>query len=130
MYCPQCRSEYREEITVCKECGVALVAALEPETAEIEDLDIAVTVTDEETAYIIRGYLESEGIPCQIENVTFHAAPSEGLTRVRLWTKKVDVSRVRRLLDEHEDYNLCSHCGHIADPKDRFCDFCGEKFEN
>ena len=31
---------------------------------EIEDIEIACTIMQEENAYIIRGFLENEGIPC------------------------------------------------------------------
>lgn len=130
-YCPQCKDEFREEIKVCPECEVALVAALPKEIEpEMEDLEVACTIPEEQTAYIIRGYLESEGIPCQMENVTFHAAPGGALTRVRLWVKKTDVPRTRKLMEDHEEFNYCSSCGHVAAAQDAACDFCGEPFEN
>jgi hypothetical protein len=33
MYCPTCRTEYREGFSTCADCGDELVATLEPETA-------------------------------------------------------------------------------------------------
>lgn len=129
-FCPKCKGEFREGIALCKECNVALVESLENEEDEIEELDVACNVIEEENAYIIRGFLESEGIPCQIENVTFHAAPGGALTKVRLWTKKEDLEKARRLIDEHEKFNYCSSCGHVAAIRDDVCDFCGEKFED
>ena len=33
MYCPNCEAEYNTGITVCKDCDIALVDQLTPETA-------------------------------------------------------------------------------------------------
>jgi len=89
------------------------------------------TVSSESNAYIIRGFLESEDVPCQLENASFHAgpAPVEGLTLVRLWIRKEDVDRGRQLIEEHEDFTICSACGHVAGAQDTKCDFCGEAFD-
>ncbi len=131
-YCPKCRGEFREEIKICGECGVSLVEFLKEDdsTVDIEELEVVCSVVEEENAYIIRGFLENEGIPCQLENLTFHAAPGGALSKVRLWTKKEDAEKARRMIDEHEKFNYCSSCGHVAQAKDTVCDFCGETFED
>ena len=97
---------------------------------EMENLEIVCTVTQEEDAYILRGFLENEGIPCQLENVSFHAAPAPagGLTKVRLWILKEDIEKARALIADHEKYETCSNCGHVAGENDKVCDFCGESF--
>ncbi len=130
-YCPKCHEEFRENIKVCGECGVSLVERLDDDKneVEIEELEVVCNVIEEENAYIIQGFLVSEGIPCQLENVTFHAAPGGALTKVRLWTKKEDAGKARILIEEHEHFNFCSSCGHVALAQDTICDFCGEKFE-
>ena len=127
-YCPNCRGEFREGIGVCGECKVSLVESLDDEN-EIEELEVVCNVVQEENAYIIQGFLLSEGIPCQIENATFHAAPTGAMTEVRLWTKKTDAKQARTLIEEHEQTNVCSSCGHVALAKDTECDFCNEKFD-
>jgi recombinational DNA repair protein RecR len=98
---------------------------------ETEDLEIAYTVLQEEDAYILRGFLENEGIPCQLENLVFHAEPIPvaGLTKVRLWTKKSDVERARKLIQEREQSATCSACGHVVMTEDASCDFCGEPLQ-
>ena len=128
-FCPTCRQEFIAEIKFCKNCDVELVDQLEP--IGTEDLEILCTVYQEENAYIIRGFLENEGIPCQLENIVFHAEPIPvaGLTRVRLWTKKTDVEQAKNLMEEHERFNVCSSCGHVVLKDDLACDFCGESFE-
>ncbi len=96
---------------------------------EIEDLEIVCTVLQEENAYILRGFLENEGIPCQLENVSFHAIPAGELTKVKLWTKKSDVDKARKMIQEHEQFSVCSSCRHVVLAEDTSCDFCGETLE-
>lgn len=40
MFCPQCRSEYREGFTRCENCDVPLVAMLPPEPGDPSDRDL------------------------------------------------------------------------------------------
>lgn len=128
-FCPECREEFRPEIKTCSACDVGLVDRLE--APGDPDLEVACTFLDEEAAFIVRGFLESEGLPCQLENLSFHATPALGgeLTKVRLWVRKEDVETVRGLIDEHEQLNHCSSCGHVATGSDEVCDFCGEAFD-
>ena len=130
-YCPECRGEFRSEMATCPECEVTLQEKLADDPVKEETLGVALTVTQEENAYIIRGFLESEGIPCQLENVSFHAGPAPvgELTKVRLWTKKEDVEFVRHLVEDHENFATCSDCGHVASAEDTTCDFCGGEFD-
>ncbi len=118
-------------MTTCPECEVNLQETLADDLDKEETLGVAVTVVQEENAYIIRGFLESEGIPCQLENVSFHAGPAPvgELTKVRLWTKKEDIEFVRHLIKDHETFATCSACGHVASAEDTACDFCGGEFD-
>ncbi|MEO8197621.1 MAG: hypothetical protein ABI689_12980 [Thermoanaerobaculia bacterium] len=40
MFCPRCRSEYREGFTRCENCDVPLVATLPPEAGDPSDRDL------------------------------------------------------------------------------------------
>jgi hypothetical protein len=79
MFCPKCEQEFPELAVIC-------------------------IILNEATAYIIRGFLENENIPCQLENISFHAepAPFSDLMKDRLWAKKEDVKRARKLLEERQ----------------------------
>ena len=86
------------------------------------------TVLNEAKAYIMRGFLESEGIPCQLENISFHAepAPVADLMKVRLWTLREDMERARILLEERESIQICSICEAEVAGQDKVCPQCGE----
>ena len=79
----------------------------------------------------MRDFLESEGIPCKLENVSFHAepAPVVDLMKVRLWTLKEDAEQVRRLLQERESVQVCSGYAKEVDAQDEICPHCGERLE-
>jgi hypothetical protein len=59
------------------------------------------TILYEFNAYIIRGFLENENIPCQFKNISFYAraTPIADLLKVCLWAKKEDVRHARKLLE-------------------------------
>ena len=63
MFCPQCRTEYREGFDTCTDCGVPLVPELQPEPApeylEFEEILISLSGSD---IAMIKSLLESEGI--------------------------------------------------------------------
>jgi len=125
--CPECDEQFPDTHSLCPECSVELV----PWVAEKEapDLVILCTVLNEAKAHIMRGFLESEGIPCQLENISFHAepAPVSDLMRVRLWTLREDVEQARQLLEEPESIQICSVCETELIDQDEVCPHCGER---
>jgi hypothetical protein len=74
MYCPQCKSEYREGITACAECQTPLVEILPEDEEEFEEEDSGVKVLLETThptdldPLIVR--LEERGIPYALQSGT------------------------------------------------------------
>jgi len=65
MYCPRCRQEYREGISICRECRVALVPALaDPghDEPEWRDLVTVLETNDRDLLVVIQSLLESNGV--------------------------------------------------------------------
>ena len=127
LFCPECEEKYSDTITTCWDCNVELVVSLKE--AKFPELAIVCTILNESTAHIVKGFLENENIPCQLENVSFHAgpAPVADLMKVRLWSKKQDIERARKLLAELEDIQVCSSCETEVNYQDKICSHCGEK---
>ena len=127
MFCPECEKEFPGTTPTCSDCNVELVSSLKED--EFPELAVICTILNEATAYIIRGFLENENIPCQLENISFHAgaAPVADLMKVRLWAKKEDVKRARKLLEERQGIQVCSSCETEVNPEDEVCSHCREK---
>ena len=125
--CPKCDEKFSDTSSSCPACNTEFVSSAEQEP----DLVVLCTVLNEAKAYIMQGFLESEGIPCQLENISFHAgpAPVADLTKVRLWTLREDAGRARSLLEERENIQLCSACGTEVVEQDEVCPHCGEQLE-
>ena len=66
MWCPKCKSEYREGFTVCSECGSALVAELTKEAPVFEP--VFLTTTEAETAWELPELLQRAGIACYLKS--------------------------------------------------------------
>jgi predicted amidophosphoribosyltransferase len=127
--CSRCNKKFSDTYSLCPDCNGDLVSL--EEQNEAPDLAILCTVLDEAKAYIMRGFLESEGVPCQLENISFHAepAPVADLMQVRLWTLREDLERARLLLEERETIQICSACGEEVEDRDEVCQHCGERLE-
>ena len=127
--CPKCNKKLLNTHLGCPVCNIDLVTSTKQK--KIPDLVILCTVLNEAKAHIMRGFLESEGIPCQLENISFHAepAPVADLMKVRLWTLKEDADEARRLLQERESVQVCSSCAKEVYAQDEICPHCGERLE-
>lgn len=127
--CPKCDEKFSDTSSSCPACNIEVASSVEQ--SEAPDLVVLCTVLNEAKAYIMRGFLESEGIPCQLENISFHAepAPVADLMKVRLWTLREDADEARRLLQELESIQVCSGCAKKVAAQDKVCPHCGERLE-
>lgn len=127
MFCPKCEEEFPDTAPTFRECNVEFVSSLKED--EFPELAVICTILNEATTYIIRGFLENENIPYQLENISLHAgpAPVSDLMKVRLWSKKEDVKRARKLLEERQGIQVCSSWETEVNPEDEVCSHCGEK---
>lgn len=62
-------------------------------------------LSSEAEAQLIQGYLESAGVPCQIESLAFRAEPVTfgPLARVRLWVLRGHLQSARQLLNDAQE---------------------------
>ncbi len=103
MFCPECRTEYREGFTVCADCGTTLVPELPPEpspetSSEGVDFEEVLGFMDEGLAAIVKSLLDEEGIDYYI--VGGFSVP-KGPDK-KLMVRKDQAERAREILEDLE----------------------------
>jgi hypothetical protein len=101
-YCPTCKQAYPSGQTECPTDHTPLVDELPFQSRQGEGttwVEIASTGTDDE-ARIIKGFLDTEGIPAQIENVKFSMEPINFGTMgdIRVYVGAEDEARAQQLM--------------------------------
>ena len=104
-YCPSCKEAVNEG-SDCPECGTKVVAELPFQAVPAANdtwVEIASTGTADE-ANLIRGFLDAEGIPAQVENVKFNMEPINfgKMGDIRVYVGSQDESRAIALLRKRE----------------------------
>jgi Protein of unknown function (DUF2007). len=92
MFCPQCKSEYQEDVVICCDCNIPLVSALkrEPKLEFVDYEEILFTNNAADIA-VIKSLFDSEGIVYYFLGEHF-AFP------IRLMVNKDQVEEARELL--------------------------------
>jgi hypothetical protein len=111
MICPECEAEYREGITRCSDCDVALVNELESTVAYDEALTPLADSIDPFTLGDLTDRLEKAGVPYIVEAGTALALldhPDRQMTaphdwRARVWIASAFADRAQRIYDEIVD---------------------------
>jgi hypothetical protein len=98
MFCPKCKSEYREGFKQCKGCQLDLVTQLATEEFEDDDVLIELTSSIQQTAIgVIKSILDAEGIKYTIfDESTGNLYPIPGANR--LMVAKSDYQTAQELL--------------------------------
>ncbi len=84
MYCPKCKSEYREGFTICKDCNSELLEELPREDVIERESYIEILHTvQKENIGLIKSILDSENIDYKIFDESFgNLYPVPGTNRV------------------------------------------------
>jgi hypothetical protein len=74
MFCPKCKTEYVEGVTICEDCSAPLVSELPPGEEDSQSYRelVQIFTTDRPIeANFIKSLLESNDIECTIQNQYF-----------------------------------------------------------
>lgn len=118
MYCPQCRSEYREGFTTCAPCKLELVAELPPESTFASPEAMARALADVEVQALVVGtiaglreaqaFLQKEHIATVIAGESEEVEP--GLQpRFYLMVGEADVERAKGALERRWKEGVAAH---------------------
>ena len=104
MFCPICKSEYREGFEICAECKVKLVDQLPPEPeAEIEfefvDFEEVLSTFNPADIALIKSLLDGEGIIYFIQGEHFSYMQPLALP-ARLMVKRDQAEEAREILKD------------------------------
>jgi len=100
MFCPECRTEYVEDVTRCSDCGATLVAELPGFDDSDEPLRL-VRITGPTEAPMIAELLGHNAIESIVQGEeSASVLPATGdLTEVRIWVKESEAERAHELIE-------------------------------
>ncbi|MEN6623698.1 MAG: DUF2007 domain-containing protein [Smithella sp.] len=102
MYCPKCKSEYREGFFKCADCGAELIPELHPETqGEVSHekmVEVFSTYNPGDIAFI-KSVLDGEGIHYYFQGESTIMMVGAG-AYARLLVQKDQAEHVRSILNE------------------------------
>jgi hypothetical protein len=102
MFCPKCRAEYKEGITVCADCNVPLVYELPPEPEKkveyVEYAEVLITYSMSDVV-MIKSILDAHGIKYFFKGERFTQVRPL-VDPARLMVKKDEVEKAKELLKD------------------------------
>ena len=102
MFCPKCKSEYRDGFYKCADCGADLVAEQPPELLEevsyVDLVEVYSTYQQSDIAFI-KSVFDGEGITYYFEGESSIMLIAGG-AYARLLVKAEEVQRAREILQE------------------------------
>lgn len=119
-FCPSCRSEFREGIQRCPDCGSVLVEELPPAPEAAWDPTDWVTVEelgDEVEARILEGFLLEHDVPVRVLSLHDHEFPATvgELSTVRVQVPADYLERAVAVLEELDESEEHSEPGGSQD---------------
>jgi nitroreductase len=86
----------------------------------------------EEEAYLVKGFLENNGIPCVLETVKFREVPVNfgTLSELRIMVPDEKSAEARMLIQERSSQVECPACGALNPAGDLICKYCGQELGN
>lgn len=113
MFCPQCRYEFKEGITVCPDCRVPLLVELpsKPKVQKVRwksmkpvDLEAILSTCNPVILALAKSRLEEADIPCLVKNETISGvylmATGVNERAVQIWVRKNEMEEARGLLQD------------------------------
>jgi len=101
MYCPKCRSEYREGFIECADCLAPLIVNLPPEESEpvLEYIDIEEIMTSSDSGEITmaRSILDDHQISCLVQGENYSTCC--GCMPARIYVPKDQADEAKDLLE-------------------------------
>ncbi|OGP66497.1 MAG: hypothetical protein A2W27_04580 [Deltaproteobacteria bacterium RBG_16_44_11] len=101
MFCPKCKSEYREGVYKCADCGVYLIDALPPKSEDdmryVDMIEIFSTYNQGDIAFI-KSVLDGEDIHYYFQDE--NTSKLIGVLHARLMVSVDEAARARELLQE------------------------------
>lgn len=108
MYCPTCKQKYPNNVSECPDDKTKLVAQLPFQSVPVDDgsvwVEIATAGTIEE-AELLKGFLDSEDIPSQVENLEPRIVPANfgALGDIRIYVAAEDEKKALDLLKKRNN---------------------------
>ncbi len=99
MICPNCKTEYAEEMENCPICNVPLVAS--PEEADLSDWEIAFTTDFEYEADMLKANLEGAGIKSFVIKQKDSSFPAVGnLAVIKLFVQREKLNQALEIIKD------------------------------